>query len=197
MVTFLVQNTYDSSSRVISQTNARGYTTTLAYNTPAQGQTTITDPLGHKTVHTYDSSMRITGIADALGHTTSYTYDANNDVASVTDARNNISNFTYDSFGNLLTYADPLGNKASFTYNSFSEPLTVRRRKGTRQRSPTMPTGILPRYRTLWGTRRSCLRHVSGDACFRDGCPEQYHEFFLRVIPTSAVTASHRPARQQ
>ena len=34
----LVQNTYDSSSRVISQTNARGYITTLAYNTPAQGR---------------------------------------------------------------------------------------------------------------------------------------------------------------
>jgi YD repeat-containing protein len=95
----LVQNTYDSSSRVISQTNARGYTTTLAYNTPAEGKTTITDPLEQMTVHTYDSSMRLTGITDALGHTSSYTYDANDNVASITDGRKNISNFAYDSLG--------------------------------------------------------------------------------------------------
>jgi RHS repeat-associated protein len=126
----LVRNTYDSSSRVISQTNARGYTTTLAYNTPTQGQTTITDPLGNKTIHTYDSLMRITGITDALEHTTSYTYDVNNNVASITDARGNTTNLTYDSFGNVLTYTDPLGNKASFTYNSFSEPLTITTPKG-------------------------------------------------------------------
>jgi RHS repeat-associated protein len=126
----LVQNTYDSSSRVISQTNANGFTTTLAYNTPAQAQTTITDPLGNKTIHTYDSSTRITAITDPLGQTTSYTYDANNNVASITDARGDTSNSTYDSFGNLLTYTDPLGNKASFTYNSFSEPLTIKTPKG-------------------------------------------------------------------
>jgi RHS repeat-associated protein len=121
----LMRSTYDSSSRVISQTNARGYKTTLAYNMPAQGQTTITDPLGNSTIHTYDLSMRITGITGALGHTTSYTYDTNNDVISVTDARGNATNLTYDSLGNVLTYTDPLGNNASFTYNSFSEPLTV------------------------------------------------------------------------
>ena len=121
----LVRNSYDSSSRVISQTNARGYVTTFAYNAPAVGQTTITDPLGNKTIHTYDNSMRITGITDPLSHTTNYSYDANNHVITVTDGNGSASNMTYDALGNLLTYTDPLGNMASVTYNQFSEPLTV------------------------------------------------------------------------
>lgn len=126
----LFQNTYDASGRVISQTNADGFTTTLAYNVPAQGQTTITDPFGNKTVHTYDASLRLIGITDALGHTTTNSYDANNDVVAVTDARGNTTSYTYDSLGNVLSYADPLGNTASFTYNSFSEPLTITTPKG-------------------------------------------------------------------
>jgi RHS repeat-associated protein len=126
----LVQNTYDNTSRVISQSNARGYTTTLAYNTPAAGQTTITDPLGNKTIHTYDGALRITGVTDSLRHTTSLSYDASNNVIAVQDPRGNTSILTHDSLGNLLTFTDPLGNKALFTYNSFSEPLTVTSPKG-------------------------------------------------------------------
>jgi RHS repeat-associated protein len=126
----LLRNTYDASGRVISQTNARGYTTTFSYNTPATAQTTITDPLGHKTIHTYDSAMRIARITDALGHASSYTYDSHNNLASITDARGNTSKLTYDSLGNMLTYTDPLGNKASFSYNSFSAPLTITTPKG-------------------------------------------------------------------
>jgi RHS repeat-associated protein len=121
----LMQNVYDSQNRVVSQANARGYATTLAYDTPAAGQTTITDPLGNKTVHTYDSSMRITGITDALVDTTTYSYDANNNVVVIQDARGNISKLTYDGMGNVLGFTDPLSNVASFTYNQFSEPLTV------------------------------------------------------------------------
>jgi len=52
----LLQNVYDSQGRVISQTNGRNFTTTFAYDTPSSGQTTITDSLGDKTIHTYDSS---------------------------------------------------------------------------------------------------------------------------------------------
>lgn len=125
-----LQNTYDSMNRVISQTNALGNTITLAYNTPQQGQTTITDPLGHSTVHTYDTSMRIVTITDALGNTTSYSYDSNNNVATITDARGNIRNFTYDLFRNVLASEDPLGNTSSYTYNSFSEPLTIKTPNG-------------------------------------------------------------------
>jgi YD repeat-containing protein len=68
----LLQNIYDSSDRVITQTNGRGFTTTFAYNTPSSGQTTITDARGNQTVHTYDSSLRINTIADALGGTVGY-----------------------------------------------------------------------------------------------------------------------------
>jgi RHS repeat-associated protein len=159
----MLRNTYDSSGRVASQTNADGFKTTLSYGTPALGQTTITDPLGHKTVHSYDSSMRITGITDALGHTTSYSYDGNNNVASVTDARNNISKFTYDSFGNLLTYADPLGNTASFTYNSFSEPLTIGTPKGDKTTLTYDPNGNLMTVQNPLGDKTVFSYDGSGD----------------------------------
>ena len=62
----LLQNTYDGTGRVSSQTNGRNFTTTFAYNTPNPGQTTITDPLGNVTVHTYDALLRITTITDPL-----------------------------------------------------------------------------------------------------------------------------------
>ncbi|MCG6861176.1 MAG: DUF6531 domain-containing protein [Chromatiaceae bacterium] len=42
----LVANTYDADDRVVSQNNGRGFTTTFAYDTPAPGQTSVTDRLG-------------------------------------------------------------------------------------------------------------------------------------------------------
>jgi hypothetical protein len=39
-ITFL-HNTFDALGRVIGQTNARGFTTTLAYSSPSAGTTTI------------------------------------------------------------------------------------------------------------------------------------------------------------
>src|SRR5208282_2829577 len=56
-VTFL-QNTYDILGRVATQTNARGFLTTLAYNSPSAGTTTFTDPLGNATQHVYDANLR-------------------------------------------------------------------------------------------------------------------------------------------
>jgi len=60
-----LQNTYDAQERVIAQKNARGFATTLAYNTPSAGTTTITDPLGNATQHVYDNTLRIVRVIDA------------------------------------------------------------------------------------------------------------------------------------
>jgi len=121
----LLQDTYDANGRVATQTNGRGFTTTLAYDTPAQGQTTITDPRGNKTVHTYDSTFRIVKITDAGGGTTSYSYDGNNDRTSVTNQNGNTTNFAYDSTGNVTGITDPFGNTSSFTYDIKDDLLTT------------------------------------------------------------------------
>jgi len=121
----LLQNVYDSQGRVVSQTNGRNFTTTFAYNTPGPGQTTISDPLGNKTVHTYDSLTRITQITDALGGTVSYTYDANSDRTSVTNQNDRTTIFTYDAAGNTIGIADPLADSSSFTYDGKNDLLTA------------------------------------------------------------------------
>lgn len=121
----LLQNAYDSQGRVISQTNGRGFAWQFAYDTPDSGQTTITDARGNKTIHTYDSSLRIVGITDALGHSKSYTYDSNNDRTSVTNQNGNTTGFSYDANGNVTGITDPLSNSTTFTYDEENDLLTV------------------------------------------------------------------------
>jgi RHS repeat-associated protein len=126
----LLQNTYDSAGRVITQTNGRAFTTTFAYNTPSSGQTTITDARGNQTVHTYDSSLRIVTITDAQGGVVGYTYDANNDRTSVANQNGNTTTFAYDGDGNLTGITDPLGNSSAFSYDAKNDLLTATNPKG-------------------------------------------------------------------
>jgi RHS repeat-associated protein len=126
----LLKNTYDAQGRVISQTNGRGFTWQFAYNTPAAGQTTITDARGNTTIHMYDSSLRIVGILDALGHTTNYAYDSNNDRTSVTSQNGNVTSFSYDANGNVTGVTDPLSKTTAFTYDANNNLLSVTNPKG-------------------------------------------------------------------
>jgi RHS repeat-associated protein len=120
-----VQNTYDSAGRVSLQNNALNRTTTFAYNTPATGTTTVTDPLGNATQYVYDSSLRIVQIINAQGGTVSYVYDANNDKTAITNANGKTTQFAYDGKGNVTSITNPLGNMASFTYDSQNDMLTA------------------------------------------------------------------------
>jgi RHS repeat-associated protein len=121
----LLQNTYDGTGRVISQTGGRGFSATLAYGTPNPGDTTITDGRGNKTIHTYDSSLRIIRITDALGGTTSFTYDTNNDRTGVTNQNAKTTNFSYDSQGNITGITDPLTDSIAFTYDAKNNLLSA------------------------------------------------------------------------
>jgi RHS repeat-associated protein len=126
----LLQNAYDGLGRVISQTNGRGFTWHFAYDTPGAGKTTITDALGNKTVHAYDSSLRITQIQDALGGTVSYTYDANNDRIGITNQNGQTTNLTYDGRGNVTSITDPLGDTSALTYDANNDLLTSTNPRG-------------------------------------------------------------------
>ena len=121
----LLQNIYDSSNRVITQTGGRGFSSTLAYNSPAPGSTTITDARGNQTIHSYDSALRIIAVTDAAGGTTAFTYDGNNDRTRVTNQNANATNFTYDASGNVLSMIDPLSNTAAFSYDARNDLMTA------------------------------------------------------------------------
>ena len=110
-VTFL-QNTYDSQGRVETQTNGRGFVTSLTYNSPTTGTTTFTDPLGNATQDLYDGALRLIERVDANGGRISYTYDANNDRMSITNQNGDTMNLTYDGTGNATSVTDPLGERA-------------------------------------------------------------------------------------
>jgi RHS repeat-associated protein/uncharacterized repeat protein (TIGR01451 family) len=126
----LLTNAYDASGRVATQTNGRGFTTTFAYGAPNSTDTTITDARGNKTVHTYDSSLRILKLADAAGGLTQFAYDANNDRTSVTNQNGKTTTFAYDAQGNITGITDPLANAIAFTYDSKSNPLSATNAKG-------------------------------------------------------------------
>lgn len=126
----LLNNLYDSQGRVTAQTNGRGFTWQFAYNTPSEGQTTITDARGSSTVHTYDSNLRIVGIADALGHSVGYTYDLNNNLTSITDKNSHPTSFSYDSNGNVTGITDPLLSTKAFSYDVNNNLLTATNPKG-------------------------------------------------------------------
>jgi RHS repeat-associated protein len=126
----LLQNAYDSSGRVISQTNGQGFTWSFAFGTPNAGDTTITDARGNQVVHSYDSMLRIVKIKDAAGGFTSFVYDANNDRTSVTNQNGKTSSFSYDPNGNVTGIVDPLGDTSAFTYDSKNNLLTATNAKG-------------------------------------------------------------------
>lgn len=100
-------NVFDSYGRVIQQINGRGKLSTFAYNTPGQNKTTITDPKGRQTIHTYDAYLRMVSITDPCGNSDSYTYDNKGNRTSITDKKGNIRRFVYDERGNVLKTTSP------------------------------------------------------------------------------------------
>ncbi len=121
-----VQNCYDEAGRVAKQFTAPPAiqdcanpgpgveTTVIEYETPVKGQTTVTDPRGAKTIHTFDTSFRTAQVESfdfdgvtPLG-TVQYEYDADNNVTCVTDQRNNKSAYSYDDRGNVTQIIDAL-----------------------------------------------------------------------------------------
>jgi YD repeat-containing protein len=72
---------------------------------------TSTDPLGHVTTMTYDSSndmlTQSVQLNPTTAATTSYTYNGFGEVLTVTDALGNVTTNTYDSNGNLTSVTSP------------------------------------------------------------------------------------------
>ncbi len=143
---------YDANHNVTSYKDQRGNTETFSYNsadnslawaqTAAGNRTTfqygigfgggvnasatsIIDPNGRRTVHTYTTIGQLASIIDPTGYTEYYTYDGGNNVTQKQDRRGYLWNSTYDGMGNVLTAADPYSNTTRFTYNGHSKPLTV------------------------------------------------------------------------
>jgi RHS repeat-associated protein len=123
-------NTYDDMGRVTSQTDAANKTITVAYATPGQGATRVTDPEGGQATYHFDRFARTTHAVDPTGKVISYLFDANGQLDKVIDPIGNEWNFAFDAAGDLTSANDPLGNPASFTWSPKHLPQTVTDARG-------------------------------------------------------------------
>jgi RHS repeat-associated protein len=120
--------TYDSSERVLTQTDAVGDKTTFTYGPNgglSAGQTLVTDPSGHETLDTYANGLLTSetkGYGTANAGTRTYTYDpVTLGVTTMTDPDGNLSTYTYDDHGNLTSESNGLGITTNYLYDSHDD----------------------------------------------------------------------------
>lgn len=135
---------YDSSERVLKQTDQTGHTTTFTYgpnSSPAlvAGQTLVTDPSANQTLDTYQNGLlvsEIKGYGSTTASTWSYTYDpVTLGVTTRTDPLGNVETFAYDDHGNKISESDGLGHATGYTYDALDD-----------RTSSVSPLGVLTTY---------------------------------------------------
>ncbi|SEL71591.1 YD repeat-containing protein, partial [Roseateles sp. YR242] len=113
--------------RVETLTNALGEVTRFSYDT-ANHRTTVTDPLGLRTVYGYDAEGQLLSVTapsvDGMAQVTSFTYDPDGNLTSVTDSAGRTVQMGYDEHGNQITQRDSAGNTVTRTYDAYNQLLT-------------------------------------------------------------------------
>ena len=112
------------TGKVASQANAKGDVTTFEYQ---PNQTTMTDPLGTRTVYGYDELGRLiqqVDDPDDLNFVTQYEYDEDNNRTLVRDPLGNTTQYAYDTDGNMTQKTDALGNTVAITYDDANLPMS-------------------------------------------------------------------------
>jgi len=109
--------TFDGEGRTNSQTDSLGNGYLLAYNTPENGVTQVTDSLANSYEHTHSDLGSLTHHKDQDSETITYTYDGNNRNTGMTDRQGTPTSITYDpASGKPTSFTDVLGNTTSFFY---------------------------------------------------------------------------------
>ena len=123
----VTRNVYDSTNRVVSQTDELNRTTTFDYTT-IPGSTKVSDPKGNVTVLAYTDLLPTAltrGWGTAQAATWRFETNRMGSVTKVTDPNDHVVVNTYDNHGNLLSSTDALNRRVTATYNQFDLPLTV------------------------------------------------------------------------
>jgi len=107
---------FDSTGKLIRQTDRHAYMTTLAYDSSGN-LVSVTDPAGRKLTVTTTGGL-VTAVKDPMGRTVSYSYDANSNLISVTDVAGKVTQYAYDSQHQLISITDPLAHQTTITYDS-------------------------------------------------------------------------------
>jgi len=117
--TFTLKNgqadVFDSSGRLIKQTDRHGYVTTLTYS--GGKLVSITDP-ANRMLAVITSGGKVTSVQDPMGRRVSYGYDAGGNLIMVTDVAGNVTRYAYDSQHQITAITDRRGNTSHITYDS-------------------------------------------------------------------------------
>lgn len=110
-----VFNVYDGWGRVLRQCDSRTNWTGFAYGAPIAGDTTLTNALGRRTIHTHTNFL-LTKITYPNAATVSYSYDTNQNRTSITDRNGNTVRFEHDSRGNVTRTTAPDSGVTTLAY---------------------------------------------------------------------------------
>ena len=119
-----VRNEYDDDGRLTAHVDALGNRVEYSHDVGARVET-VSNRLGHLTVHEYDEDGNITATTDALGRRWERTYDADGNELSFTDPLGHTTQRSYDADGNLLSVMDPTGAVTSMSYDGEGHVMTV------------------------------------------------------------------------
>jgi len=143
--------TYDSSDRVLTQTDPDGDATTFSYGPSgslAAGQTEVTDPSGHKVLYTYASGLLTSetkGYGTAAAGTWTYNYDpVSMGISTETDPDGNVQTFSYDGHDNLIAKSDGLGRTTDYVYDANDDLVETIDPSGTATISQYDQNGHIP-----------------------------------------------------
>jgi len=126
--------TYDSASRVTSETDPVGNTTTFTYAGTSRIPSAATAADG-SVIRLEVADGLVTRRTDADGNTTIYSYDAAGNLISVTDPLGELWRFGYDAAGRRISFTTPSGAVTRFTYDAAG-----------RMTASTDPSGAAMRY---------------------------------------------------
>ncbi|WP_344522241.1 DUF6531 domain-containing protein [Streptomyces rectiviolaceus] len=101
--------TYDSNGNVATHTGGEYDKTVFGYTDDLL--TSVTAPLGQKTIYEYNATTKLLEKTTAQGRKpATYGYDGAGNLTSVTTPEGNKTTYTYDSSGRVKTAVDPRGN---------------------------------------------------------------------------------------
>jgi YD repeat-containing protein len=109
---------YDTSGRVVSQTDAFGTVASYAYDVPSGG-CVYHDGLGNPWTYLHDTQNRLSMLTDPVGNPTSYQYDPLGRPSMVTRPMGDMTSFIYDpasGYPSMVGFAD--GTAINWGYGS-------------------------------------------------------------------------------
>ncbi|WP_390587611.1 DUF6531 domain-containing protein, partial [Paenibacillus illinoisensis] len=114
-------NTFDTTYRIVEQTDAAGGKFQFQYDTeshPGQTWTTVTNRLGQTRTLVHDDALQLLEVHAEDGGITRYTYTPQGQLSSVTNPLEETMSCGYDEDGHLIREIDPLGHETEYHYTA-------------------------------------------------------------------------------